>query len=205
MSSDFKLRRNSAIILVCILIGGGILLFSVIGPALAEQKESDCTSSQKYDAQTKHCKEKTKEEKEADQKAKAETDRKAKLENEAKAGKSNGTVCLTTTEARSHINENACVVYYPTLLSRSGEGYLFLDENENYKTGFVAFFAHRNMLSWDDFRARYGNRQVVVSGVITMYEGHPQIKVTSLDQVTEPKLLNCETSYGCIYTKGAPL
>ena len=202
-SSSSSFRQNSILILGGVLIVAGLLLRTVIVPALSEQKPSDCTSSQKYDTSTKHCRAKTTEEKEADRKEQEAIARKAKLEAEARAGKQNGTICLTASESWESIGKTTCVVYHPEYLFRTGDGYLFLDEKKDYKTGFVAFFGKRNMLSWNDFLARYQSVNLIaVYGQINLYEGHPQIKVYDLGQVTTPQLINCETSYGCIYSRG---
>lgn len=203
MASGSSFRQNSILILGGVVVAASLLLSTVIAPALSEQDPSDCTPSQKYDATIKRCRAKTTEEKEADREEQEAIARRARLEEEVRIGKQNGTICLTAAESWVNIGKTTCVVYRPEYLFRTGDGYLFLDEKKDYKTGFVAFFAYRNMLSWNDFLARYKSADLVaVYGKIVMYEGHPEIKVYDLSQVTTPDLVTCETSYGCVYSRG---
>lgn len=152
-SSDSNLRYGPTILVLIVFIISVIIF--CFGPAIlsatSKQDPSDCTSSQKYDSSKQRCREKTSSEVAAE----VEAARKAKLETDVKNGKQNGTVCLSAAESWSNIGKTTCVVFHPEYFYRTGYGYLFLNEKEDYKNGFVAFFAYRNMLSWNDFLARY--------------------------------------------------
>lgn len=190
--------RNKSIVILAGILAVSVFALSLIIPTISKQKPSDCTSGQVYDDITLRCREKTASERDAEELA--------KLEDEAKKGKQSGDICLTAAESWRNIGKTTCVVFYPEYFYRTGSGHLFIDEKQNYKTGFVAFFPRKNMLSWNEFLAKYNiSDQISVYGKIETYEGHPQIKVFDLNQITKPNLINCKTSYGCIYKQGATL
>ncbi len=202
MSNDSSSRIKSIFSLIAIIAVSCLILFGAVLPSLQKDEPADCTALQKYDSNLKKCVAKTPDERRVDEKAKEEQTRKNRLEKEIADGKKNGSVCLTAAESWRNIGKKTCVVFHPSYLYRTGSGYLFLDEKVDYKNGFVAFFVYRNMMSWNTFTAKYGSVNLVaVSGEISSYQGHPQIKVYDLNQVTSPKLINCETSYGCVYSR----
>lgn len=190
-------RNKSILATIGILIFACLFLFVII-PSLSTKKPSDCKTDEVYNSSTKQCRAKTEQE--------INDEKLAKLEKEVTDGKQNGTICLTAEESWRNVGKTTCVVFYPEYFYRSSGGYLFIDEKENYRSGFVTFFAYQNMVSWDDFIARYKTgSKISVYGTIVEYEGHPEIKIYSLSQITKPQLVNCETSYGCVYKQGAQL
>ena len=97
---------------------------------------------------------------------------------EVMAGKYYGDYCLSASDTWQHIGEKRCVVFSYEWMACSN-GYCFLDEKKDYKSGFVAFFGKYNMYSWDGFVATYKNNgPVLVCGTIYTYQGHPEIKIT---------------------------
>ena len=95
--------------------------------------------------------------------------------------------CITAAEAWSNIGKNTCVIFYPGKFAKSN-GYFFIDEKEDYKNGFVVFIGKKNLISWENFLSKYNvGKKIKVSGTIEKYEGHPQIKVYSLDKITVVK------------------
>lgn len=99
---------------------------------------------------------------------------------EIAAGKNNGEYCLSASDSWLHIGETRCVVFSYEYMACSN-GYCFLDEKQNYTSGFVAFFGKYNMYSWNNFRATYYNKSpVLVCGAIYSYQGHPEIKITNV-------------------------
>ena len=107
---------------------------------------------------------------------------------EISAGKEVGDYCLSAADAWLHIGEKRCVVFSYSYMACSN-GYCFLDEKKDYTNGFVAFFGSYRMYSWDDFVATYKDRgPVLVCGTIYSYEGHPEIKITNVQNqvVLEP-------------------
>ena len=103
---------------------------------------------------------------------------------EITAGKNAGDYCLSTSDAWAHIGERHCVILNYTYLACSN-GYCFLDEKQDYKNGFVAFFGVYNMYNWNSFTATYnGKGPILVCGQIYSYEGHPEIKITDVASQT---------------------
>lgn len=95
---------------------------------------------------------------------------------EISAGKQVGDYCLSASDTWSHIGEVRCVVFQPQYFARSGYNF-FIDEKENYKTGFVIYMYGN--YNWDEFLATFkGKGELLVCGQITSYQGHPQIKTT---------------------------
>lgn len=199
MDNSDKKVGIGIVVVIAVLVG----LFVLIPKT---QDPSDCSSSQTYDYSSKRCRAKTdseiKQEKEATQK-KAEADRKAKLAQEIRQKKANGELCLSSTDAWLYAGSGKtyCVVFHPGYFYRTGYGAMFINEKEDYRNGFVAPLMYRNMLSWDEFLARYKVDRIAVTGELVWYEGHPEIKVYDLSQITTPKVYNCETSEGCVYTR----
>ena len=103
---------------------------------------------------------------------------------EISAGKNSGDYCLSATESWFHIGEKHCVVFNYAYMACSN-GYCFLDEREDYKNGFVAFFGKYGMFNWNTFRAKYYNKgPILVCGTIYQYQGHPEIKITNVQNQT---------------------
>ena len=184
----------------------GIGIFTVIAVLIGlfvliprTQKPSDCSTSQKYDYSTQRCRNKT--EKEIQQEKEAE--RKVNLAKEIRRKKENGELCLSSAESWLYAGRGKkyCVAFHPGYFYRTGYGSLFIDEKQDYKNGFVAPLMYRNMIGWDEFLNRYKVNMIAVTGELVWYEGHPEIKVYDLSQITIPKLYNCETSEGCVYAK----
>ena len=119
---------------------------------------------------------------------------------EIAAGKQLGEYCLSADDAWSHIGEMRCVVFSYTQLSCSN-GYCFLNEKKNYKTGFVAFFGKYNMYSWQGFQDEYksGVSNILVCGQIKLYQGHPEIRITdpSRQVIKNPTKTNGAYAYSC--------
>lgn len=91
------------------------------------------------------------------------------------AGKKSLDYCIDANESWDYINKKTCVILRYTYMA-CVSGHCYLDEKENYKSGFVAFFPQR--YSWESFRdAFYGKGQVKVCGLIESYDGHPQITI----------------------------
>jgi len=104
---------------------------------------------------------------------------------EISAGKMVGDYCLSALDAWSHIGETRCVVFTPGYFARSGYNF-FIDEKENYKTGFVIYMYGN--YNWDDFLATYKDKgEILVCGQITSYQGHPQIKANPSNILVSPE------------------
>lgn len=98
---------------------------------------------------------------------------------EIAAGKDNHFYCLSAEDTWNHIGELRCVVFKYESIGQSGS-HFFINEKKDYKTGFVLFLPNLNA-KWDTFEKMYSEDNeghlITVCGVITLYEGHPQIKI----------------------------
>lgn len=197
---NFDKKVGIGIIAVIVVLVGLFVLMT------KPQKPSDCSSSQSYDYSSKHCRAKTdseiRQEKEIEQK-KLETERKTRLAQEIRRKKINGELCLSSKDAWLYAGsgKNYCVVFHPGWFYNTGYGLMFINEKEDYRNGFVAPLMKYYMISWDELLAKYQVDKIAVTGELVWYEGHPEIKIYDLSQITIPKAYNCETSEGCVYTK----
>lgn len=99
---------------------------------------------------------------------------------EIEAGKRAHDYCVEARESWNYINEKTCVILNYSYLA-CASGHCYLDEKQEYKSGFVAYFPQN--YSWDSFRnAFYGKGPVVVCGIIEAYDGHPQITVNNINR-----------------------
>lgn len=117
-------------------------------------------------------------------------------------GKKSGRYCLSASEAWYNVGRTTCVAFQPAKCVNS-KGYWFLNEKTNYKKGFVAFFGKKNMIGESAVKANYCSGSVIsVYGEIVTYEGHPEIKVYNLSQVSKATKVHCKSDYyGCVYSK----
>ncbi|MBR3414774.1 hypothetical protein IKG73_02010 [Candidatus Saccharibacteria bacterium] len=130
-------------------------------------------------------------------------DQDEKATQEIRQKKANGELCLSSADAWSYAGsgKNYCVVFHPEYFYHTGYGMMFINEKKDYKKGFVAPLMKYYMISWEDLLANYRVDKIAVTGELVWYEGHPEIKVYDLSQITIPKVYNCETSEGCVYTR----
>jgi hypothetical protein len=197
-------HKNNSIKICLAIIGGAVLLLLLLVPLLGKQQLSDCTSSQKYNSSTERCRDKTETEiKEEEEARQAELKRQEKLREETEIArkKQSGEVCLSAAESWDNIGKNTCVAFHPDYFYSTGYGRMFINEQQDYRNGFVAPLMYNYMISWDNLLASYRVSMVAVSGTIERYEGHPEIKVYNLNQITIPTLVSCDTSYGCVYRR----
>lgn len=190
---SFDKKVGVGIVTVLVILIGLFLFIPRI------QNPSDCTSSQKYDQSAKQCREKTsKVVKEEDEIKRTEL-----LAKEIqKKKKMNGELCISSVEAWFYAGSgNYCVVFHPGWFYDTGYGLMFINEKRNYKDGFVAPLMKYYMISWEELLARYRIDKIAVTGELVWYDGHPEIKVYDLSQITIPKIYSCETAEGCVYTK----
>lgn len=96
---------------------------------------------------------------------------------EVAAGKKAHDYCVSDGESWDYLYSNTCVILRYTYMA-CASGHCYLDEREDYKNGFVAYFPQN--YSWESFRsAFYGKGPIMVCGVIELYDGHPQIQINN--------------------------
>jgi hypothetical protein len=84
---------------------------------------------------------------------------------------------LTSDETWKHIGEVRTVRYHVGNPYRSARGNVFLNEKQDYKNGFTTVIFATIATTFGDPVAKYGYRTIEVTGLIRMYEGHPEIIV----------------------------
>lgn len=115
-------------------------------------------------------------------------------------GKNDGSICISPSESWHNVGRNTCVAYRVGQFYRSSSGNMFLNEKTDYKNGFSTAILVPGLVSMENAQANYQSI-IAVSGSISMFENHPQIIVTDLNQITNAKVLSCGFSYGCAYSK----
>lgn len=183
-----------------------LVLVGLIALNNQPQQPSDCSLEQTYDYSSKKCRTKTDEEKKQEQektKAAAEAARKVKLTTEIRQKKQTGELCISSAESWLYAGQGKsyCVVFHPDYFYYTGYGRMFINEKQDYRDGFVAPLMNYNMISWEELLSRYRVDKIAVTGELVWYEGHPEIEVYDLAQITIPKVYNCETSEGCVYLR----
>ncbi len=185
----------------------GVVVFA-IGIAVisnaTKQNPEDCTAKQSYSYADQKCRDKTQREldqEEYDAWMQSERESLAKRDAAVQSGKNSGSICLNVEEAAQNIGKDMCVVYSVGYLYRTEKGYTFLNEKKGYESRFVAPIFNPNLVSFEYAQENYLGKQIAVSGVISSYEGVPQIKIESLQQITTPTRLYCDTSFGCVYSR----
>ena len=114
--------------------------------------------------------------------------------------KNDGSICISPSESWHNVGRNTCVAYRVGQFYRSSSGNMFLNEKTDYKNGFSTAILVPGLVSMENAQANYQSI-IAVSGSISMFENHPQIIVTDLNQITNAKVLSCGFSYGCAYSK----
>ena len=84
---------------------------------------------------------------------------------------------LAPDEAWKHIGEVRTVRYHVGNPYRSARGNVFLNEKQDYKTGFTTVIFATIAPTFGDPVGKYGYHTIEVTGLIRMYEGHPEIIV----------------------------
>ncbi|MEI6756173.1 MAG: hypothetical protein WCK80_04145 [bacterium] len=90
--------------------------------------------------------------------------------------------CFTPENVRDHYSENGCVEFTVGYTYETAAGTKFIDEKEDYKNGFVIYIPKDSAFS-DTELSQYEGKKVRVSGLISQYNGYPQISVTGESQV----------------------
>jgi DNA/RNA endonuclease YhcR with UshA esterase domain len=94
------------------------------------------------------------------------------------------TNCLTAQEAWSHIGETTCVEFTVESPYQSGKGNVFLNEKKDYKNGFTVYIPSSSVSGFSGNPVSlYGYKTIQVTGLLRMYQGHPEIIVNSQNQI----------------------
>jgi len=91
--------------------------------------------------------------------------------------------CISAQEAWNHIGENLCVEYFVGAPYQSGKSNVFLNEKSAYTKGFTVTIFANSLGNFNNPVGIYGNKTIQVTGVIKMYQGHPEIIANSPNQI----------------------
>ncbi len=92
--------------------------------------------------------------------------------------------CISSQEAWNQIGQEKCVEYYVASPFRSGKGNVFLNEKRDYKNGFTVWIPSGSVNNFSgDPISMYGYKTIQVTGLIRMYQGHPEIIVNNGSQI----------------------
>lgn len=96
--------------------------------------------------------------------------------------------CLTANETWNHIGETKCVEFFVGSPYQSSKGNVFLNEKKDYKTGFTVYIPASSVKSFvGNPISLYGYKTIRVTGLLRMYQGHPEIIVNDPSQIEEVK------------------
>lgn len=99
------------------------------------------------------------------------------------ATSSSATGCFTAAQAWHEIGHTACVQFTVGSTDVSTAGNAYLDQFSNYKSSFSVWIPSAYAFG-STAVTRYANQIIRVTGVISSYEGAPQIEVTDPSQIT---------------------
>ena len=91
--------------------------------------------------------------------------------------------CYSAEAAEDYKGENGCVNFNVGYTYESSSGNKFIDQYEDYETGFIVYIPYNSpasKLSLDQFEGK----NIKVSGDITDYYGATEIIVTEASQIT---------------------
>ena len=92
--------------------------------------------------------------------------------------------CLSAKETWNHIGETACVEFTVESPYQSGKGNVFLNEKKDYKNGFTVYIPSSSVSGFSGNPVSlYGYKTIQVTGLLRMYQGHPEIIANSPDQI----------------------
>lgn len=97
-------------------------------------------------------------------------------------GSVNNPSCYTSNEASNHEGESGCVDFHVGYVYESSRGNKFLDESQNYTSGFSVYIPSDSSASNIDLN-QYDGKNIEVTGEITNYNGAPEIIVTDPSQI----------------------
>ncbi len=95
-----------------------------------------------------------------------------------------GPKVISASEAWNAIGQQATVQYFVGYPYTSSAGNEFLNQEQNYLSGFTAVVYSDDISNFaTDPLAEYGNTTVDVTGTITQYGGHPEMIVSKPSQI----------------------
>ena len=92
---------------------------------------------------------------------------------------------ISPSQAWSHVGQTETVQYYVSYTGSSSAGTEFLDQYQNYTSGFITTIFASDVPSWPiDPGATYLDHTINVTGTITVYDGYVEIVAYEPNQIS---------------------
>ena len=91
--------------------------------------------------------------------------------------------CFTASQAWHEIGQSGCIQFTVGYTYVSAAGNAYLDQYSDYSTG-IGVWIPSGYSFGSNATTEYANKTIRVTGVITSYEGAPQIEVTHSSQIS---------------------
>ncbi len=91
--------------------------------------------------------------------------------------------CITAEESWDHIGDFMCVEYFVASPYTSNKGNVFLNEKRDYKNGFTTVIFATSANNFKAPESTYGYKTIQATGLIKMYQGHPEIIANDPSQI----------------------
>jgi len=91
--------------------------------------------------------------------------------------------CYTPSTVRKHYGETDCVVFTVAYTYETSAGTKFIDEKVDYKNGFAVYIPRDSNFSTVEL-SQFEGKKIKATGLISEYNGSPQIEATEYSQVT---------------------
>lgn len=87
--------------------------------------------------------------------------------------------CISAKDSWNKVGVVICVEYYVGNAFRSSKGNIFLNEKRDYQNGFTATIFANDASKFNNPLSAYGSKTIQVTGLIKMYQEHPEIIVNN--------------------------
>ena len=176
MSSN---KAAPAIIISAII---AIPIIALLANSMSIQNPSDCSFAEKYDSKTKKCVVMSKSEYLEDIKSTINNAVSDRIHNDFR----NGTLCIPADETPKYVGVNGCVRMYVRHYWIESYGWAWLDAQQiSYQNGdFSVAALGRGIINKADAEYYLGNF-ISVHGIIELYDGETQIKISNKSAITD--------------------
>lgn len=160
--------------IILAIIGGLTLAFCLVNRT---QSASDCSLAETYENSSKRCRLKTASQY-VDELDNIES---ARIKADTEAKRRNGTLCIPAAEAKNYIGINGCVRMVVQHYYIESYGWAWLDAGKEPSDFSIAALG-KGIITRNDAEYYLG-KIISVRGTIELYDGAPEIKITSKNTI----------------------